>query len=224
MPGFVSYIPILTTLISAVFGTLLLRRAMARPEALHHAWWAAGVYVFGLGTLIESLVTMAGWSPALFRWWYVSGALMGGVLLAQGSVYFHLARRTANRLTAAIVTYLAIATLIVAVAPLDQALAEPHRLSGRVLAWPWVRLLSPPINLYAAVFLIGTAVLSAVRHRRSDSPARFVAGNWLIAIGALLPGIGGSFSRLGHTEVLYVMEFLGILLIWRGYTLCVRRG
>ncbi|MGE5692910.1 MAG: hypothetical protein ACM3YF_03925, partial [Candidatus Zixiibacteriota bacterium] len=43
-----------------------------------------------------------------------------------------------------------------------------------------------------------------------------------IAVGAILPGIGGSFSRMGHTEVLYVTEFIGLLLIYRGYRLCVR--
>jgi hypothetical protein len=46
-------------------------------------------------------------------------------------------------------------------------------------------------------------------------------GNVLIAIGALLPGIGGSFTRFGHVEVLYVTEFLGILLIYWGYRLNV---
>ena len=39
------------------------------------------------------------------------------------------------------------------------------------------------------------------------------------AIGALLPGIGGSFTRFGHTEVLYVTEFAGLLLIFLGYRL-----
>jgi hypothetical protein len=31
-------------------------------------------------------------------------------------------------------------------------------------------------------------------------------------------------TRLGHTEVLYVMEFLGIILIWIGYRYNVLPG
>ena len=31
-------------------------------------------------------------------------------------------------------------------------------------------------------------------------------------------------TRMGHTEVLYVMEFLGIILIWIGYRYNVRPG
>jgi hypothetical protein len=39
----------------------------------------------------------------------------------------------------------------------------------------------------------------------------------LIAIGGLLPGIGGSFTKFGHVEVRYVTELPGILLIYAGY-------
>jgi len=42
-------------------------------------------------------------------------------------------------------------------------------------------------------------------------------GNIYIAVGALLPGIGGTFTRFGYIEVLYVTEFLGLLAIYFGY-------
>jgi hypothetical protein len=42
-------------------------------------------------------------------------------------------------------------------------------------------------------------------------------GNWFIAIGAILPGIGGTATRMGHVEVLYVTELVGILLIYIGF-------
>ena len=59
--------------------------------------------------------------------------------------------------------------------------------------------------------------------RRGDSGPR-AAGNGLIALGALLPGIGGSFTRFGHVEVLYVTEFIGLLLIFAGYRLNTATG
>jgi hypothetical protein len=49
-------------------------------------------------------------------------------------------------------------------------------------------------------------------------------GNVYIAAGALLPGIGGTATRFGHTEVLYVMELVGLTLIWIGYRYNVRPG
>ena len=91
-------------------------------------------------------------------------------------------------------------------------------LSGDVFEWQWVRLFSPLINTYAFIFLVGGAVYSAMYARQSDQEQQRL-GNILIAVGALLPGIGGSFSRAGATEVLYVTEFIGIILIYRGYRL-----
>jgi len=44
-----------------------------------------------------------------------------------------------------------------------------------------------------------------------------VLGNTFIALGGLLPGIGGGFTRFGHVEVLYVTELIGLLLILAGY-------
>lgn len=51
---------------------------------------------------------------------------------------------------------------------------------------------------------------------RRETYHRYV-GNVLIAIGVLLPGIGGTFTRFGHTEVLYVTELIGLLFIYAGF-------
>lgn len=39
----------------------------------------------------------------------------------------------------------------------------------------------------------------------------------LIAMGVILCPIGDSFTRFGYTEVLYVTELLGLILIFCGY-------
>jgi hypothetical protein len=56
-----------------------------------------------------------------------------------------------------------------------------------------------------------------MRYRADTATRNRFIGNVLIAVGALLPGIGGSATRLGHTEVLYVTELMGIILIWMGF-------
>jgi len=38
-----------------------------------------------------------------------------------------------------------------------------------------------------------------------------------------MPGIGGVYSRAGHTEILYLMEIIGITLIWLGYYFNTRK-
>jgi hypothetical protein len=180
-------------------------------------WWMIGVGIYGLGTLSEAVTTVFGWSEPVFRTWYVAGALMGGAPLAQGTVYLLLRRRTADRLTVALLTYIAIASAFVVATPILHGLVEPQRLSGEVMEWQWVRLFSPLVNSYAVVFLIGGAIWSAWRYRRTGGAASRVLGNLLIAVGAILPGVGGSFARAGRVEVLYVTELVGLALIWAGY-------
>lgn len=213
----VHYIPIVTTLFAAWFSPQLVRRWRARRPAPHLAWWAAGVALYGLGTLTESLTTLLGWQSDVFRLWYVSGALLGGMPLAQGTAYLVFRRRTANILTAVLMGIVIPTAILVLLSPLDLAAVEMHRLSGAVLEWQWVRGVSPFINSYAFVMLVGGAIASAWKFRRTPGAGDRVRGNVFIAIGAILPGIGGSFTRFGHVEVLYVTELLGLALIYTGF-------
>lgn len=215
--GFVHYLPVATTLVAAVFTTVLWRHWRRKPDARYLLWWTIGVALYGIGTLTEALTTMFGWSEPAFRAWYIAGALLGGAPLAQGTVYLLLPRRRADRLAILLIAYVAIASAFVISTPLDMSLVETHRLSGDVIEWELVRLFSPLVNLYAVVFLIGGAIWSAVRYRRQGVTGARVRGNVLIAVGAILPGIGGSFARAGIVEVLYVTELIGLVLIWLGY-------
>jgi hypothetical protein len=217
----IHYLPIVTTLVALAFFRVLWKHWQRDPSARYVMWWMIGVGLYGLGTLAEALTTVFGWAEPVFRTWYIAGALLGGAPLAQGTVYLLLPKRTADRLAVALVTYIAIAAAFVVATPILFELAEPNRLSGEVMAWQWVRLFSPLVNLYAVVFLIGGAIWSAWRYWRRDGASSRVLGNVLIAVGAILPGIGGSFARAGTVEVLYVTELIGLLLIWAGYRVIV---
>jgi hypothetical protein len=214
------WIPVATTIVAAGFSVVVLRRYRARGGT-HLLWWGIGLVLYGVGTLTESLTTIFGWNPLVFRAWYISGALCGGAPLAQGTAYLLLKKRTANILAVLLVTAITVAAVLVMLSPLNYSLVDGHRLSGRVLEWSWIRMISPFINTYAAIFLIGGAILSAWRYRADPAKHNRFTGNVLIAIGAILPGIGGAFTRFGHVEVLYVTEFVGLLLIFAGFRLNV---
>lgn len=217
MRSFVHYIPLATTLVAMGFTVVLYRRWRAKGSGPHLLWWAGGALTFAAGTVTESATTLFGWHEPVFRAWYITGALLGGAPLAQGTVYLLLPRRAADRMTAVLVTAIVVASMCLLLSPLNYGLVEPYRLSGKVIEWHWVRMFSPFINLYAVIFLVGGAAYSAWRYqKRVETHHRFV-GNVFIAIGALLPGIGGTFTRFGHTEVLYVTEFIGLVMIFIGY-------
>jgi len=222
MPSFVHYIPIATTLLAALFAPVVFWRWQDRRPAPHLWWWSVGIAVYGLGTLTEASTTLFGWQEPVFRAWYISGALLGGWPLAQGTVYLMFSRRTAHWMAAAVGAVVIAGATVVLLAPIDYTLVEPHRLTGRVMEWREARLFSPFINTYAAIFLIGGAVMSAWRYRSDPASRHRFVGNCFIAVGALLPGIGGTATRMGYTEVLYVMELIGLILIWTGYRYNVR--
>lgn len=221
----IDYLPIVSTVVAATFTGVLWRHWRRNPRARFMLWWALGVAIYGLGTLAEAATTIFGWHEPVFRLWYIAGALLGGAPLAQGTVYLLMKRRTADRLAVALIVYVAIAATFVLTTPLDAASVVDDRLTGSVMEWSWVRLLSPLVNTYALIFLVGGAAWSARMYRKQvNSPRSRVVGNALIAIGALLPGIGGSFTRAGHVEVLYVTELIGLVLIWLGYQAIVGDG
>ena len=217
----IHYLPVVTTVVAIAFTRVLYRHWDRNRSVRYVMWWMIGVALYGLGTLTEATTTVFGWSEPVFRTWYVAGALLGAGPLAQGTVYLLLKKRTADRLAVAMLTYVAIASAFVVATPLVMDLVEPNRLSGEVMAWQWVRLFSPLVNLYAVVFLIGGAIWSAWKYRRAGGAGSRVKGNVLIAIGAILPGVGGSFARAGVVEVLYVTELIGLALIWAGYRVIV---
>lgn len=115
-----------------------------------------------------------------------------------------------------------IASSCVWLSPIDKEAVNPVRMSGSVFAWQWVRRFSPFITSYAVLFLVGGAVWSAVKYFKTTGSSNRFWGNLLIALGAILPGIGGSFTRFGDVEVLYVTELCGLLLIIWAYQIMRR--
>lgn len=221
-PELVHYLPIATTLVSLAFLAVLIARAVRRGWAPHLVWWGVGVFFYGLGTAVESTITLSGNTPTLNRVWYWAGAILGGYPLATGSVYLLLARRAAHVLTAVSLLLVIAASAAVFLSPIDLSKLEAHRPGGAALTWQWVRALTPIINMYAAAFLVGGALHSSVNFFLSGTHRARAIGTALIAVGGILPGVGGGMAKAGMVEALYVGEFLGLLLIWAGYSACVK--
>lgn len=215
MPEFVKYIPIVSTLLSFTFTYILFKHWQHRKN-YYLLWWMLGIITYGLGTLTESINTIFGWNELNMKAWYILGALLGGSPLAQGTVYLLTNKKLGHVLTTILVSYISIAAVCVALSPVDQALVT-ERLTGKVLEWTWVRKFSIPVNIYAVLFLVGGAIYSAIKYSMQDGGYARMMGNIWIAVGAILPGIGGTFTRYGHVEVLYITELLGLICILIGY-------
>jgi hypothetical protein len=212
----ISYIPVLTTLFSVFFLSRIVPHYLAKRSP-YLLWWTLGVLTFGMGTLTESINAIFGWSEWNTKIWYIVGALLGGYPLAQGTIYLLMKKRFGDISAMACSAAIVVAAVCVLLSPIEIPQGFDHRLTGRVFSWQWVRAFSPLLNLYAFVFLFGGAVYSAIQYFGPDKGRARFLGNILIAIGALLPGIGGTFTRFGYVEVLYITEFIGLSFIYFGY-------
>jgi len=223
-PAAVHYLPIATTVLSASFVMALLVRARKRAWAPHLMWWAIGIFFYGFGTAIESTITLGGNSELTNRLWYWAGAILGGYPLGVGSCYLLCSRKWANRLTAVSLVFVIVASVLVFIGPMHVDQLEAHRPTGRgIWVWKWLPWLTPFINLYAVFFLVGGAMWSSYRFLTSDWNLGKAIGTTLIAVGGILPAIGGSMTKAGMVEALYVGEFVGLVLIITGYVACVAK-
>ena len=212
----IDYIPILTTILSLYFFVEILKHYLFRKKK-YLFWWMIGVATFGLGTLSESIHTIIGHNEFNLRFWYILGALLGGFPLAQGTVYLLFSKKFANQSSLFFISYILIASIFILMAPIKITESFDGGLTGQVFEWQWVRFFSIPINIYAFTFLVGGAIYSAYKYSKFKNLIYKVYGNTAIAIGGILPGIGGSFTRAGYIEVLFVTEFFGLALIYAGY-------
>ena len=219
---FLNYIPIITTLFGIYFFSILYNHWEKTKTSTHVLWWMIGVFTYVAGTITESVNVLAGFSVTNFKLWYITGALLGGAPLAQGTVYLLCKRKTANILTTILVSVIISASILVVLSPINSELIT-GRLSGKLLGWKFIRFITPFINLYAFIFLVGGAIYSAVKYAKHPQFRKRFSGNLLIAVGGLLPGIGGSFTKFGYVEVLFVTELVGLIFIYLGYKV-IRSG
>jgi hypothetical protein len=217
----VSYIPVLTTTFSLFFLSRIVPHYLSKGSP-YLLWWTLGVLTFGLGTLTESINAIFGWSEWNTKVWYIVGALLGGYPLAQGTIYLLMNKRFADISAVVCSVGIVLAAVCVLASPIELPASFDQRLTGSVLqlnwAMKWVRFVfAPLLNTYALIFLGGGAVYSAVKYFAVDRGRNRFLGNIFIAIGALLPAIGGTMTAFGYVEALYITEFIGLSFIYFGY-------
>jgi hypothetical protein len=209
-------LPLISSVLSFLFAFLILKRYWKR-RGLHELLWGIGMLFYGTGNFCEAYYGALGWNPLVFRLWYLFGAILVAAWLGQGTVYLLVKSRWAHALMVLLVLGSVYGAVRACTAELDATLMVSGVLSGQAIVTPGVRTLTPFFNIYGTLTLVGGAAWSAWLFWRKRVLLHRVIGNVLIAAGAMLPAVGGTFSRLGISELLYLFELLGAILIFIGY-------
>ncbi|NUQ38740.1 MAG: hypothetical protein HUU23_13295 [Caldilineales bacterium] len=215
-------LPLLSALISFVFAYFVFQRWRGRKR-LYLLFWGIGLLLYGIGGAAEAYYGLIGWSPWVFRLWYLCGAVLVAAWLGQGTVFLLMRRQVAWALFALLAAGSVYAAYKVFTATLDPGLMIAGELSGHAITSSGVRILTPFFNLYGTVMLVGGAVYSAWIFWRKRVLLNRTIGNIFIAAGALAPAFGGAFQRAGMPIVLYLGELLGAVLMFTGFVYATRK-
>lgn len=217
------YLPILSTIITFVFAIAVFNRFRVKHGA-HLLFWGIGLVLYGIGTFTE-VVMLFGFSEIALKLWYLSGAMLTAAWLGQGTVNLLVRRRgIASTLNIILIVVSLLAMVLVLFAPITPAAANfnpAQPLSAQykeiLMRSSIIVLLTILLNIYGTFTLVGGAIYSAYIFWRKRVLFNRMIGNILIAIGALMPAIGGSFLKMGLPDFLYLSEFLGVILMYIGF-------
>ncbi len=207
-------IPLASCIISLVFSLTVFDQFLARRKP-YQLIWTIGLFMYFVSTGTEFWVGIWGLNQAIYRLWYLFGAILVAAYLGMGTLYLLTPRRAAHIIMVILFVASCYAIFRVFTASID--LNTLQHLSG--VAMPQgVRLMTPFFNTFGTVALVGGAIYSAfIFWRRRHMPHRVVS-NILIAVGAILPAFGGLHIRFGGTiNLFYLFELLGIIIIFAGF-------
>lgn len=218
-----NYLSIISTIITFIFAAAVFNRYRQR-KGTHLLLWGIGLVFYGLGTLSEVILSFT-FSELALKVWYLTGAMLTAAWLGQGTVYLLVRKRgVARTLTIILAAVSVLAAILIFTAPLTPAAAaydsslpasaqykEIMTRSGPVI------LLTILLNIYGTLTLVGGAIYSAYIFWRKRVLFNRMVGNILIAAGALMPAMGGTFIRLGMVDWLYLSELAGVILMYIGF-------
>ena len=203
-----SLLPLCAALIAFAFATMLLRRRSGAKVL-----WAIGFALFGVAATCEAVAQRSGWTPGLFRVYYLAGGVLTVAYLGAGSAWLLLPKRWRDVLLGGLAVATAAAAVAVALAPVSQTVlaATAHgrppvnsALDGHAYLW------AIALNTFGTLFLVGGSLYSIVRGRR-------VRPNLWIGAGAIVVGLSTGLSRADSYSLVYAGQLLGIALMFSGF-------
>jgi Cytochrome C and Quinol oxidase polypeptide I len=205
-------LPLAAGLVALLFSGLLLT-SFARRPAGQKFFWGVGFALFAVAALAEAAAQRSGWTPSLFRTYYLAGGVLTVACLGAGSAWLLLPPRGRDVLVGALATAATAATVTVFLAPVDgdvlaaTASGRPPvngALGGHAALW------AISLNSFGTAFLVGGSLYSVLRRRR-------VRANVWIGLGAIVVALATGMSRAGDYSFVYIGELVGISIMFAGF-------
>jgi hypothetical protein len=208
-------LPLISSLV-AVACAIAVGRDLLRKPRPDRATWLVAFLLFAIAAGAEVIGETLGWTNLLVRVYYVSGAVLVVGFLALGQLYLTAPKRIGGIAPGIALLMTALAVSAVWGAPIDQSrLADDgwHALERST----GLSILTIGINAIGTLILLGGLAYSAYKFRQLGTMRNRMLGCLLIAGGTLTVAAGGTLTRLGSEQYLYIAMSIGIALIFFGY-------
>ena len=214
VPCVVIVFPILSSVISLLCGAVLVRDARVRPRP-DKIVWAIAFLMFALAAGADAAGRSIEWTPWLARLYYATGPALVVMFLAIGELYLLFPRIMARFGVGATVLLSAFWVAMVLSAPIDESrlAADGWEAIERSTLMVVITVL---INSIGTTIIVGGTLYSVWRFWRQGIMRNRMIGCSLIALGTITVGAGGTLTRLGHYEYLYIAMSVGAALIFAG--------
>ena len=218
-----TYIPYLSTLVTFAFTVAVYNRYRQRGGT-HLLLWALGLLFYGIGTLSEVTLSLT-FNAFVLKIWYLTGAMLTAAWLGMGTVHLLVRKgKIAEVITWVLAVVSLLAFLLVLIAPTLPAsynvtLPASEQYKDILTRSGLTIFLTIILNIYGTLTLVGGAIYSAFLFWRKKILANRMFGNVLIAAGALSPAMGGTLLKAGYTDMLYISEFIGAILMFIGFVM-----
>jgi hypothetical protein len=207
--------PAISAFISLVCAVLIARDALARPRPDKIAWTIAFA-LFAIAAGAEVIGSLSEWTPTLVRVYYLTGAILVVGYLALGELYL-LAGNKIQRVAPGVALLLtAVSATVVWNAGIDESKLATDGWEA-IERGPALSALAIGVNSVGTVIIAGGLIYSAWRFKQLGTHRNRMIGCLLIAIGTITVGLGGTLTRLGQHEYLYIAMAIGVAIIFAGY-------
>lgn len=212
-----SHVPAPAAVAATLFAialTVAATRSALKSRRVSLAMWAFAFAQFAVASAALTVGAGPGWNPALFRTYYLFGAVLNVVWLGLGTVWLLAPRRVSIAVTALVVAACLFASIRVLGAPMlsgaEEALSKAVPPSSEIFPTS-IRNLSRIFSIGGSVVVLGGLIFSIARRRRQ---ARGLA---LIAAGIVVVIVGSELGRAGFANPFALALAVGMMTMYFGF-------
>jgi len=218
-----NYFPLVSSITVAAFALILAAQYRQRRKK-HQLVWTVSLIMFFATTLLEFQAELVhegsasaiGWNELTYKSYYLLSPVMVA-LMGAGSLYLLTHVPLGKYLLYYTITLTVPLSVLMLTFPVGDALQRAvvevggTEIGGAAMP-SYVRIFSPLLTIPGGIAIIGGAVYSFWL----DRARRY---NLLIALGGLFPFMGGLKTRFGNPAFFYLLEAVGIVLLFSGFVL-----